>query len=168
MFYILWTWVKLFTTYIRPKVEYCTPVWCPYLIKDKDKVENIQRHFTKTAFQKCNIAFSSYEDRLNKIGLLKLSKRREYFDMILLYRTFYRTSDLVFEDYFTLVPTHYSLRSHPLRINPRHKFSSSQGAYSFFSRAPPIWNKLPECIVKAQTIGVFKRLLKKHFKSQTP
>ena len=164
----IWTWVKIFTTYIRPKVEYCTPVWSPYLLKDKDKVEDIQRHYTKTAFQKCNIPFSSYEDRLSKIGFMKLCKRREYFDMILLYRTFYRTSDLVFEDYFTLVPSHYSLRSHSLRIEQKQKFSSSQGFYSFFSRAPPIWNKLPENIVKAQTLGVFKRLIKQHFKSQTP
>ena len=162
----IWTWIKLFMTYIRPKVEYCTPVWSPYLVKDIDKVENIQRRYTKIAFKKCNISFTNYEDRLNKIGLLKLQERRKYFDMILLYKIFNGTSDISFDDHFTFVQPIYSLRSHSLKIICKHRFSSMQGRNSFFSRAPLVWNKLPENVVLAQTLYSFKGLLKKHFKSK--
>ena len=127
----IWTWVKLYVTYIRPKLEYCTPVWCPYLLKDIEKVENVQRRYTKIAFQKCNISFSSYEDRLNKIGLLKLKDRRKYFDMLLLYKTFHKTSDINFNDHFTLIPPKYSLRSHSFKIMSKQKYSSLQGLNFF-------------------------------------
>ena len=133
------------------------------MLKDINKVENIQRRYTKFAFQKCSIPFSSYEDRLNKVGLLKLQDRRKYFDMILLYKIFHGISDLSFHDYFIFIPAKYSPRFHSFKIINKHKFSSQQGQNSIFIRAPLIWNKLPESIVSAKTIYIFKRLLKQHF-----
>ena len=37
----IWTWLKIFNTYIRPKLEFNTPIWSPHLIKDIDKIESI-------------------------------------------------------------------------------------------------------------------------------
>ena len=36
-----------FKTYVRPVLEYCSVVWNPFLIKDIDQLEKVQRRFTK-------------------------------------------------------------------------------------------------------------------------
>ena len=37
----------LYKTYIRPHLEYCVQAWSPYLHKDVDKLESVQRSVTK-------------------------------------------------------------------------------------------------------------------------
>ena len=160
----IWTWLKLFNTYIRPKLEFNTPVWSPHLIKDIDKIESIQRKFTKFVFNKCNIPFSSYEDRLNKIDYLSLRLRRKYFDLILMYKLINNTSDLEFDDYFLLTTSSYSLRSHALQIKTKQNFKSSQWSYSFFGRIPSYWNTLPSDLVSSPNLIIFKNSLKSYLR----
>ena len=74
--------MDLFTTYIRPKLKYCTPVWCPNLKKDVDRIQDIQRRYTRLVFRKCSVAYSSYEDRLQKIDFMTLKQRREFYDLV--------------------------------------------------------------------------------------
>ena len=40
-------WKKLYTTYVRPQLEYAVPVWSPYMHKDIDCLEKIQHRATK-------------------------------------------------------------------------------------------------------------------------
>ena len=42
--------VTVFKTFVRPILEYATPVWSPHLIKSKKLVELVQRKFTKRVF----------------------------------------------------------------------------------------------------------------------
>ena len=37
-----------FTSYVRPILEYATPVWSPHFSKDIDSLERVQRRFTKS------------------------------------------------------------------------------------------------------------------------
>ena len=161
----IWTWLKLYNTYVRPKLEYCTPVWSPFLQKDKDKLESIQHRFTKFAFQKCSIPFISYEDRLTKIGYISLEKRRKFFDLVLTYKIVYGISDLNFGDYFTMKNFHYSLRSHTLQIETKLKLKTPCWLNSFFGRAPQMWNTLPPELVHSLNLSHFKNKLKKYLRS---
>ena len=34
---------KLYTTIVRPHLEYATPVWSPEFVKDISKLENVQK-----------------------------------------------------------------------------------------------------------------------------
>jgi len=38
---------KAFNTYVRPILEYCTPVWSPHTACNINKIESCQRWFTK-------------------------------------------------------------------------------------------------------------------------
>ena len=163
----IWTWMKLYNTYVRPKVEYNTPVWSPSLTKDVTKLERFQRYFTKFAFQKCSIPFESYEDRLKKIGYISLEKRRIYFDLVLLFKIISNSSDLKFNDYFSFTQTSYSLRSHSLQIRPLLNLNSNHWQNSFFGRVSTSWNSLPANIVHQTKPEVFKTLLKIHLNSLT-
>ena len=158
----IWTWLKIYNTYIRPKVEFNTPIWSPHLQQDIDKIENIQRRFTKFAFNKCNIPYTSYEDRLRQIGYLSLRQRRKYFDLILMYKMINNISDLNFNDYFTLKSSSYCLRSHPLQIKPIKDFKCPQWTNSFFGRIPSLWNVLPSLLVNSSSLNSFKINLKDH------
>ena len=59
----------LYSTYIRPHLEYCIQVWAPYFRKDIDVLEKIQRRAMKLVQCMKN---SSYEQRLEYLGLHSL------------------------------------------------------------------------------------------------
>ena len=39
--------VKAYCTYVRPLLEYCSPEWSPHTHCQIDKIEKVQRFFTK-------------------------------------------------------------------------------------------------------------------------
>ncbi len=45
MFYL-----KLFLTYVRPGLEYASQIWSPILKEDSNRIENVQRYFTRRFF----------------------------------------------------------------------------------------------------------------------
>ncbi len=65
---------KLITSMIRPRLEYAALVWSPRLKKEIRKVERIQRTATKLPE---TLRDHTYEERLEKLGLTTLEKRKE-------------------------------------------------------------------------------------------
>ena len=106
----IWILLKAFITYVRPKVEFNTCVWSPYLKKDIVLLESVQRNFTRYAFTRCNIPFKSYNDRLCKLGIKSLEYRRLEFDLILMFKICHNLCDLQFSNYFEYRHCKYNLR----------------------------------------------------------
>ena len=158
----IWTLIKLFKTYVRPHLEYNTPIWSPNLKSDIDKIERVQRNFTKRVCLRCNIPFSSYAERLQKLNMFSLQCRRIKFDLIQVYKLVYEISDLNFSDFFVPRISQYSIRGNTLKIdnirNQKHK-SSSLWLNSFFGRAVKYWNLLPNDIAVSTSLPVFKKKL---------
>ena len=63
----------LYKTYVRPQLEYCILLRCPYLAKDIDLLEKVQRRATKLVK---GIRRLPYTTRLQKLGLNSLYCRR--------------------------------------------------------------------------------------------
>lgn len=77
---------KLFLIYICLKLEYNTPIWSPYLKKDINYIESVQRKYTRLIFNRCNISYTSYLDRLTKLNIKSLEYRRLEFDLITFFK----------------------------------------------------------------------------------
>ena len=157
----IWTLVKLYKSYVRPKLEYNTQVWSPYLVKDKKALEKVQKRYTKIICRRCNISFSSYPDRLCKLNLLSLENRRIRFDLILLYKIIHGLSDLNFDSYFKIENSPYPLRHGTAKILPKQHFTCGVWLGSFFERAPKYWNRLGTDVSSAITLPLFKSKLQK-------
>ena len=121
----IWTLIKLYTTYIRPKLEYNTPIWSPNLAKDIRKIEQIQKNFTRFAFKKCKIPYSSYSNRLYQLNIKSLEYRRVYFDVIFMFKILNGLSGLNPSQFFKLRPQSYQLRQNKLKIDTINRSNNS-------------------------------------------
>ena len=83
--------ITLYKSIVRPLLEYGTPVWSLFLMKDIRKIESIQRRATKLV---PNISNSSYESRLLEFGLPTLEYRRDRYDMLQVYKVLHDKSNL--------------------------------------------------------------------------
>jgi len=71
--------VRAFITYVCPLLEYNSVTWSHHLKHDIERLEKVQRRFTKRLHD-----FSSlpYDERLKKLNVDSLEQRKLYFDLL--------------------------------------------------------------------------------------
>jgi len=87
---------KAFVVYVRPILEYSSPVWSPSAVTYINKLESVQRSFTKRlpGFQKL-----SYDTRLKRLGLVRLELRRLHADLIMCYKMVHKLVNIPFDHF---------------------------------------------------------------------
>jgi ribonucleases P/MRP protein subunit RPP40 len=137
---------------VRPHLEYCVQAWSPWLKKDIEVLERVQRRATKKVPSLKNL---SYEQRLRKLKLTTLEARRNRGDLIQTFKLLNHIDDIDYQQFFELDHMHYNLRGHTHRLFiQRSRINIRKHFYSRRVLTP--WNDLPQKVVEAGSVNAFK------------
>jgi ribonucleases P/MRP protein subunit RPP40 len=150
----------LYKSLVRPHLDYCIQAWRPHLQKDIDVLERVQRRATKMV-EECK--GMDYEERLRFMKLTTLEVRRERADLIEVYKILNGLEGLREEDFFVRhsnvvtggMPSRTNTRGNSLKLYKKG-VKLDVAKYSFGNRVVNSWNKLPDTVVKAETVNAFK------------
>ena len=149
---------QLYTTYVRPHIEYCMQAVGPFLRKDIKVLESVQCRATKLVRA---IRHLPYEARLKKLKLISIEQRLRRGDLIETYK--------IVTNKVSVDPTEFfkhsedsRTRGHSLKLEMR--CCNLKKCSKFFSnRVVAMWNQLPSEVTSAQTVNCFKNRLDRHW-----
>ena len=131
---------KAFAVFVRPLLEYCSPVWSPCTVTAINKLESVQRMFTKRLPDMMSL---SYDARLQLLGLERLELRRIHSDLIMCFKITHQLVSIPFSSMFELSASR-ATRGHPFKLAyPDSRINVR--ANSFPVRVIALWNRLPGC-----------------------
>ena len=144
--------LAVFSAYIRPILEFASPVWNTGYLGDLRLLERVQRTWTK---QILGLENMPYAERLAALDLYSVKGRLLRADLILVWKIFHGHSPIQPEELFSL-DVRPGNRGHPFKIH--RVFVGTELRRRFLSnRCAPVWNGLPTNVVTASTVGSFKR-----------
>ncbi len=151
------TLLQLFKTYVRPKLENCAVIWNPYLTKDIDLIEGVQRTFTRH-LPGMNQFQGQYQKRLQVLQLQPLETRRLHIDLIWVYKIINGLVALNVADFFTF--SNSKTRGHSNKLYPMTCTRWLNSRFNFFSsRVVNVWNSLPKNVTNSSSLSDFKKQL---------
>ena len=147
--------LTLYKSLVRSLLEYCSPLWNPGKIGDIQELESVQKTITS------NIAGCqdlNYWERLQKLSLMSLQRRRERFIMLTMWKILHGLTSNDLNIQFHTRP-HYGIKAVVPSIS-RGSSTFHQSLYesSFAVLGPKLWNCVPDHL---NCIGGFN-----HFKKE--
>ena len=147
--------VNAFKVYARPILEYCSVVWCPFLIKDITLIEKVQRRFTRRLIGMREL---NYYQRLQQLGLESLELRRIRIDLLFAYKIVFKLLHVDISDFELIQNTDRPTRGHRYKL--RSETAKHTARYNYFTnRVVRIWNILPLDNVCFSSLARFKNSL---------
>ena len=150
---------RLYTSLVRPHLEFNNTAWSPRLAKDQKLLEGVQRRATRLV---PGLKHLEYEERLRRMDLPSLYYRRLRGDMIETYKHLHNQ----YTTNKNLLQLHGQSRTrgHSLKLTKKYCRTSLRKNY-FSYRVVDIWNDLPEHIVRAKSTNAFKAKIDRHFRN---
>ena len=142
---------NLYTSLVRPLLEYCVQVWSPYKRKYIDLLEGVQRRATRMIPR---LRKMTYEERLKKLNLPRLYDRRIRGDMIETYKIMSGKEKLNSRNLFQ--PSRFIGRSHSMKLHKKYSRLNMRKNW-FTQRVITKWNSLTTNEVESNKTSSFKR-----------
>ena len=143
----------LWTTHIRPLIEYGSCVWNTGYLTDLSLLEQVQRNWTKQISGLENLCYS---ERLKSLNLYSVQGRLLRADLIQYWKVLNKSC--IHADRLFTILTHSRTRGHSLKLF--HPSVSTDVRRRFFSvRCVQKWNCLPGDAVSATSLASFKKSL---------
>jgi len=128
-------------------------IWGPQFQKGEELLERVQQTATKIMR---GLEHLSYEERLRKLGLFSLKKRRLRGDLINAYKYLKGQCQQEGTRLFSVVPSDrkrgngHKLKHRKLQLNMRNNFTL---------RVTEPWNRLPRQVLDSSSLEIFKTCL---------
>ncbi|CAH8449918.1 unnamed protein product [Dicrocoelium dendriticum] len=146
--------VKLFSAFVRPHLEYCIQACPPCLVRDKMELERVLRVGTRLVQ---GLRGQTYPERLLSLGMYSMHYRRIRGDLILTYRIL--TGKIGPNLSWLFSPAKLpSLRGHPLKLH-KQRSDRVRTETRLSRRVIERWNSLPAHVVRESTVEGFERQL---------
>jgi hypothetical protein len=158
------TFKLLFTTCVRPHLEYAVPVWNTLTKKAVKKLEKVQERATRLVPQLQNL---SYNERLLNLGLTSLEERRTRGDMIQMFKIQNNFNKVNLSAKNTSCNKNYAQNVGPassvalrrrasIRLEKEFVKSCTVRESFFTNRVADNWNKLSDETVQSRSVNGFK------------
>ena len=130
----------LYKQYVRPHLEYAVQAWSPWLEKDKEVLEAVQKTAARTV---SGLKAQDYEGRLKELGWVSLTERRQRADMALMNGIMAERTDIVASDWFVPAANgERNTRQNTGRLNVRQLFGRLETRKNFYTvRTTKAWKK---------------------------
>ena len=147
--------LKLYTTFIRPHLEYASVVWDPHLAKDIQSLEQAQKFALRMCYREWTC---QYEHLLERAKLPTLSERRKRAKLCHLFKIVHELTDC------QVAPVHTKMLSYNTRQVSNLSLqdlraNTSQFLFSFYPHTISLWNSLPPDIQTISSLHAFKQSL---------
>lgn len=158
----IYSLLTLYKSYVRSQLEYCSSIWSPMYGKFSDKIEKVQRRFTKTVFFKFKLGKVKYNERLSFLKLHSLESRRLQRDEIVLYKVIHGHIDVRLHEYihfrnanrFTKSNDTFYVPNWSSNVEINSPMLRSQKHHDLYFKSYDIM---------ALPLGLFKSRIKRHF-----
>ena len=151
------TFIKLYSQYVRPHLEYCSPVWNPWTQQDIQNLEKVQ---IRAINMVSGLKGKSYDEKLAEVGLESLENRRKKQDLVQTFKIMKNIDKVDRCDWFSTVGrtetrhTRYTSYENNLK---RTRVSKTEVRNNFFSqRMISEWNSLPTIVKDSSSTKLFK------------
>ncbi len=147
--------LELYKTYVRPHLEFAVQAWSPWLRADIEKLEGVQQRAIRMI---SGLKGSTYEEKLEELGLTTLEERRHQADMAMVYKILTRKDDVEPGTWFTpAADGARETRNATRHLNVKAKHGRLEVRKNAFSvRVSEKWNSIPPKIKKMTTLRGFK------------
>ena len=153
--------LKLYLALVRPHLDYAVQFWSPYYRMDIEFLERIQRKMTKMIH---NIRNLSYEDRLRKLNLHSLERRRIRGDMIEVFK-WYKGINKGDINRVLKIHNENRTRNNGFKLD-KFRFRKDIGKNWFGNRVVDMWNRIPSDIIVVNTLETFKNRLDRYMTAE--
>ena len=136
-----------YTSLVRPKLEYESAAWDPFLKKDISALERVQRKAARFCSQHYN-SYANVTDMIKDLGFSTLETRRREFRLTLMYKLTHGLIDIDSRKYFNSSPREsHEGKTINLNFVCHMEVRTFLNFRFFFPRTIADWNRLPEAIV---------------------